>query len=234
MAGLLMPDERDIHVFDTDVVHQPLVVQQWIGYMPQRFGLYEDLTVRENLDLYADLQGLPPGERPERYETLMDMTGLGPFTGRIAGALSGGMKQKLGLACTLVRSPRLLLLDEPTVGVDPVSRRELWAIVYRMVEEEKMTVLLSTAYLDEAERCQDVILIHQGRVAGAGRSQATFSEAMKGRTYQVTAPGINKRSLQEKLIAAPGIVDAIIQGGGVRVVSERSPRSRLRKKSFRG
>ena len=221
MAGLLAPDNGSVHVFDTDVVHQPLVVQQWIGYMPQRFGLYEDLTVQENLDLYADLQGLPFGERPERYETLMEMTGLGPFTGRIAGALSGGMKQKLGLACTLVSSPRLLLLDEPTVGVDPVSRRELWAIVYRMVEEEKMTVLLSTAYLDEAERCREVILIHQGRVLGQGDPKS-LREAMKGRTYQVTAPGINKRSLQEKLIAAPGIVDAIIQGGGVRVVSERS------------
>jgi len=145
MAGLLIPDEGNVHVFDTDVVRQPLRVQQWIGYMPQRFGLYEDLTVQENLDLYADLQGLSSNDRVERYETLMNMTGLGPFTGRIAGALSGGMKQKLGLACTLVSSPRLLLLDEPTVGVDPLSRRELWAIVYRLVEEEAMTVLLSTA-----------------------------------------------------------------------------------------
>ena len=220
MAGLLAPDSGSVHIFHTDVVRQPLVVQQWIGYMPQRFGLYEDLTVRENLDLYSDLQGLPADERPERYKTLMEMTGLGPFTGRIAGALSGGMKQKLGLACTLVSSPRLLLLDEPTVGVDPVSRRELWAIVYRMVEEEEMTVLLSTAYLDEAERCKEVILIHQGRVLGQG-DPGRLRETMKGRTYQVTAPGINKRSLQEKLIAAPGIVDAIIQGGGVRVVTER-------------
>ena len=131
MAGLLTPDEGEVHILGTDVARQPLRVQQWIGYMPQRFGLYEDLMVQENLDLYADLQGLPSGDRVERYETLMNMTGLGTFTGRIAGALSGGMKQKLGLACTLVSSPRLLLLDEPTVGVDPLSRRELWAIVYR-------------------------------------------------------------------------------------------------------
>jgi ABC-2 type transport system ATP-binding protein len=189
--------------------------------MPQRFGLYEDLTVQENLDLYADLQGLPSSDRVERYETLMNMTGLGSFTGRIAGALSGGMKQKLGLACTLVSSPRLLLLDEPTVGVDPLSRRELWAIVYRLVEEEAMTVLLSTAYLDEAERCQEVVLIHQGKVLGQGEPES-FSKEMSGRTFQVSAPQVNKRSLQEKLIAAPGIVDAIIQGGGVRVVSEKT------------
>jgi len=219
MAGLLIPDEGNVHAFDTDVVRQPLRVQQWIGYMPQRFGLYEDLTVQENLDLYADLQGLPFGDRNERYETLMNMTGLGPFTERIAGALSGGMKQKLGLACTLVSSPRLLLLDEPTVGVDPLSRRELWAIVYRLVEEEAMTVLLSTAYLDEAERCQEVVLIHQGKVLGQGEPER-FSKEMSGRTFQVSAAEVNKRSLQEKLIAAPGILDAIIQGGGVRVVSE--------------
>ena len=219
MAGLLVPDEGDIRLFDTDVVRDPLTVQQWIGYMPQRFGLYEDLTVAENMDLYADLQGLPYRDRPERYHTLMDMTGLGPFTKRIAGALSGGMKQKLGLACTLVRSPRLLLLDEPTVGVDPLSRRELWSIVYRLVEEEAMTVLLSTAYLDEAERCREVILLHQGRILGQG-DPGHIRETMKGRTYQVSAGRINKRALQEKLIRAPGIVDAIIQRGGVRVVSE--------------
>ena len=161
-AGLLLPDSGHLHVLGIDVIHEPLLVQQSIGYMPQRFGLYEDLTVQENMDLYADLQGVPHGDRPARYAELTRMTGLAPFTRRLAGALSGGMKQKLGLACTLVRAPRLLLLDEPTVGVDPVSRRELWAIVYRLVEKEGTTVLLSTAYLDEAERCQEVILLHQG------------------------------------------------------------------------
>ena len=136
--------------------------------MPQRFGLYEDLSVAENLDLYADLHGVSAAERAERYPQLMDMTALGPFKARLAGQLSGGMKQKLGLACTLVRSPELLLLDEPTVGVDPLSRRELWEIVRDLVSEQGLTVLLSTAYLDEAERCSRVIMLHQGQVLSQG------------------------------------------------------------------
>src|SRR5512139_3520386 len=133
-AGLLVPDVGSITILGHDATQQSLEVQASIGYMPQRFGLYEDLTVQENLDLYADLQGVPKPERQGRYTELMRMTGLGGFTGRLARDLSGGMKQKLGLACTLVRSPRLLLLDEPTVGVDPVSRRELWSIVDRLVQ----------------------------------------------------------------------------------------------------
>jgi ABC-2 type transport system ATP-binding protein len=220
-AGLLLPDSGRLHVLGIDVGHEPLLVQRSIGYMPQRFGLYEDLTVQENMDLYADLQGVPYGDRPARYAELTRMTGLAPFTRRLAGALSGGMKQKLGLACTLVRAPRLLLLDEPTVGVDPVSRRELWAIVYRLVEKEGMTVLLSTAYLDEAERCQEVILLHQGKLLGQGDPKG-LSKDMKGRSYQVTATGVNKRSLQERLARDPGIVDAIIHGEGVRVVTEKA------------
>ncbi|WP_428634903.1 ABC transporter ATP-binding protein, partial [Sedimenticola sp.] len=171
-AGLLLPDAGSVRVLGHDASRESLAVQSQIGYMPQRFGLYEDLSVMENLDLYADLQSVTPTERLARYEELLNMTGLGRFTRRLAGQLSGGMKQKLGLACTLVRSPRLLLLDEPTVGVDPVSRRELWSIVYRLVEQEGMSVLLSTAYLDEAERCAEVILLHQGRVVGQDRPAA--------------------------------------------------------------
>jgi ABC-2 type transport system ATP-binding protein len=217
LAGLLLPDEGAINILGIDVVRNPLQVQETIGYMPQRFGLYEDLTVQENLDLYADLQGVPRPQRPERYAELMRMTGLAPFAKRLAGNLSGGMKQKLGLACALVRSPRLLLLDEPTVGVDPLSRRELWAIIYRLVEQEHMTVLLSTAYLDEAERCKEVLLMHEGVVLGQG-SPTSFSERMKGRSFQVFAPDINKRALQEKLNLAAGVTDAIIHKGAVRVV----------------
>jgi len=217
-AGLLAPDAGSIEVLGIDVVKQPLLVQSSVGYMPQRFGLYEDLSVQENLDLYADLQGVPKRERAARYRELMHMTGLAPFTRRLAGRLSGGMKQKLGLACTLVRPPRLLLLDEPTVGVDPVSRRELWGIVYRQVRDEGMSVLLSTAYLDEAERCDEVILMHQGKQLGQG-TPASFSEPMRGRSFHVSAGSIGKRTLQGRLSAAPGIVDAIIEGEQVRVVT---------------
>lgn len=219
ICGLLLPDHGRIHVLDFDAVQDPLKVQQTLGYMPQHFGLYQDLTVQENLDLYADLQGVPRSERADRYTELFHMTGLGPFTKRLAGALSGGMKQKLGLACTLVSPPRLLLLDEPTVGVDPLSRRELWSIVYRLVEEEGMTVLLSTAYLDEAERCEEVVLMHEGRSFGQGKP-ADFSQRLEGRTFQVSASGSDKRSLQADLTNARGVMDATIHRDGVRLVMQ--------------
>ncbi|MFQ5642613.1 MAG: ATP-binding cassette domain-containing protein [Thiogranum sp.] len=218
-AGLMLPDSGAIQTLGIDVLEQPLRVQSSAGYMPQRFGLYEDLSVQENLNLYADLQGVEKAARPDRYRQLMHMTGLAPFTRRLAGRLSGGMKQKLGLACTLVRPPRLLLLDEPTVGVDPVSRRELWSIVYTQVKEQGMTVLLSTAYLDEAERCDEVILMHEGRRLGQG-SPASFSEPMRGRAFHVTSGTTGKRTLQRRLDAVPGIIDALIEGEQVRVVSE--------------
>ena len=210
-VGLLAPDEGAIRTLGFDATHESLAVQANVGYMPQRFGLYEDLSVQENLDLYADLQGVPEGERPSRYEELMRMTGLARFTGRLAGRLSGGMKQKLGLACTLVRPPRLLLLDEPTVGVDPVSRRELWQIVYRLVRQEGMTVLLSTAYLDEAERCEEVLLMHEGELVGHGPPRQ-FREQARGRTYLVSAPGQRKRAVQARLAAAAPVVDALDPG----------------------
>jgi ABC-2 type transport system ATP-binding protein len=187
--------------------------------MPQRFGLYEDLSAQENLDLYADLQGVAKDARAERYAELMRMTGLLPFVDRLTGRMSGGMKQKLGLACTLVRPPRLLLLDEPTVGVDPVSRRELWAIVDRLVNEAGMSVLLSTAYLDEAERCRDVVLLHQGKVLDRGRPRE-MSARLRGRIWSVTAPRSSHRALQMTLARIPGVVDALVQGEQVRVVTQ--------------
>jgi ABC-2 type transport system ATP-binding protein len=219
-AGLLLPDAGDIRVMDIDVRQAPLAVQATIGYMPQRFGLYEDLTVQENLDLYADLHDVAPETRRPRYAELMHMTGLKPFTARRAGHLSGGMKQKLGLACVLVRPPKLLLLDEPTVGVDPVSRRELWAIIQRLVDEQGMSVLVSTAYLDEAERCQDVVLLHEGRLLGQG-SPAKFTEPLAGRTFSVRSDSLGKRELQERLARAHQLLDAAIQGDAVRVVTRK-------------
>jgi ABC-2 type transport system ATP-binding protein len=220
VAGLLAPDQGQIHLLGVDALADPQGVQSIIGYMPQRFGLYEDLRVQENLDLYADLHAVAQADRSARYSDLMRMTGLAPFTSRLAGKLSGGMKQKLGLACSLVGSPPLLLLDEPTVGVDPVSRRELWAIIHRLVEERGATVLLSTAYLDEAERCTEVILMHDGKLLGQD-DPAAFTRRLAGRSFQVFAPGISKRALQERVSRAPGILDAIIQGSRVRVVTEQ-------------
>jgi ABC-2 type transport system ATP-binding protein len=217
IAGLLVPDSGRALVFGNDATRDFISVQSMIGYMPQRFGLYEDLTVQENLDLYADLQGVPEEDRKARYTRLMEMTGMAPFTGRLAGRLSGGMKQKLGLACTLIRPPALLLLDEPTVGVDPVSRRELWEIVYHQVEDESMTVLLSTAYLDEAQRCAEVVLMYEGRLLGQDRPDV-FEEQMQGCTFTARDSG-HRRDLQERLSKKPGIIDAIILGDRVRLVT---------------
>ncbi|MDX1432833.1 MAG: ABC transporter ATP-binding protein, partial [Gammaproteobacteria bacterium] len=216
-AGLLTADAGSAAVLGVDVAADPLRAQAALGYMPQRFGLYEDLSVRENLDLYADLQGVPGAERAARYAMLMRMTGLGPFSRRLAGRLSGGMKQKLGLACTLIRTPHLLLLDEPTVGVDPMSRRELWSIVTRLVSELKTSVFLSTAYLDEAERCHEVVLLHEGRVLGSG-PPGEFTRELDGRTWWAGAPGIASRRLQRRLAAEPRVIDAVVEGEGVRLL----------------
>ncbi len=220
-SGLLVADTGNITVLGMDAATQSLQVQGAIGYMPQRFGLYEDLTVQENLDLYADLQGVPEPARRARYAELMHMAGLAPFTKRLAGQLSGGMKQKLGLACALVRQPSLLLLDEPTVGVDPLSRRELWDIVYRLVREQGTSVLLSTAYLDEAERCDEVVLLHEGRLLAQG-TPAELREPMHGRTYEIAVKDMDKRALQASLAKAPGVLDGLIQGDHIRVVMENN------------
>ncbi|HXG50194.1 MAG TPA: ATP-binding cassette domain-containing protein [candidate division Zixibacteria bacterium] len=219
-AGLMSPDSGRLEVLGLDVSAHPQAVQDRIGYMPQRFGLYEDLTVQENLDLYADLHGVSAEERRRRYPRLMTMTALGPFTGRLAGRLSGGMKQKLGLACALVRSPELLLLDEPTAGVDPLSRRELWEIILDLVGKEGLTVLLSTSYLDEAERCSHVVVLYRGRVLAEGPPQAVTSLA-RGRTFLVSpSPGQTARSLQARLLDHPNITDAVPESGRVRFVAK--------------
>ena len=217
-AGLLLLDNGSLHALGVDIVQQPLQVQSTIGYMPQRFGLYEDLTVQENLDLYADLHGIEKQQRAIRYKELMHMTALTPFAKRLAGHLSGGMKQKLGLACTLLGTPRLLLLDEPTAGVDPVSRQELWAIINRMVEEEGVSIILSTAYLDEAERCDEIVLLHEGHVLDQGNPRY-FSDSMHGRSYHVHCPSLSRRNLLSRLHQVPDIIDASIDNENIRVVT---------------
>jgi ABC-2 type transport system ATP-binding protein len=212
-------DEGEVKVLGIDVSGDPQQVQERIGYMPQRFGLYEDLTVQENLDLYADLHGVTTDERRERYPRLMEMTGLGRFTERLAGKLSGGMKQKLGLACTLVRSPELLLLDEPTVGVDPLSRRELWEIILQLVNERGLTVLVSTSYLDEAEHCGHAVVLHEGNVLAEGRPR-DVSILAQGKTFLADPPlGQRARALQTRLLDEQSIVDAVPEGGKVRFVT---------------
>ena len=216
-AGLLRPDAGRVAALGHDTRREAAAVQGAIGYMPQHFGLYEDLTVQENLDLYADLQSLPRAERPQRYAELLRLTALGPYGARLAGQLSGGMKQKLGLACTLVRPPRLLLLDEPTVGVDPVSRRELWAIIERLVQGSGATVLVSTAYLDEARHCREVVLLREGKLIGQHRS-AVFTAPLAGRVYLAPAGEGERRALQRRLERVPDVLDALIQPEGVRVV----------------
>jgi ABC-2 type transport system ATP-binding protein len=218
IAGLMTPESGELEVVGVTVAQAPQAVQDRIGYMPQKFGLYEDLSVQENLDLYADLHGIAPEQRREIYPRLYEMTQLGRFQERLAGKLSGGMKQKLGLACTLVRAPELLLLDEPTVGVDPLSRRELWEIVTRLVREDGLTVVVSTSYLDEAELCDHAVVMHAGKVLAQGKPDEITAEA-KDRVFIVETPeGMPARSLQARLFQQPGVIDAVPEAGQVRVV----------------
>jgi ABC-2 type transport system ATP-binding protein len=218
-AGLLLPDRGSLQVLGIDVAKHPQAVQDRISYMPQRFGLYEDLSVQENLDLYSDLHGVSLQERHERYARLLEMTDLARFTSRLAGKLSGGMKQKLGLACTLVRSPELLLLDEPTVGVDPLSRRELWEIVQQLVDAEQLSVIVSTAYLDEAERCAQVFVMREARLVAEGTPAQIRDNAKDLCFVAKPVKGTHARTLQARLLDAPAtVIDAVPQGGEVRFI----------------
>ena len=219
IAGLLQPDGGSLRVLGHDVHRDPQAVQNRISYMPQRFGLYDDLSVQENLDLYADLHGVPDDERRERIGRMLAMTDMARFVARPAGKLSGGMKQKLGLACTLVRSPDLLLLDEPSVGVDPLSRRELWAILEQLIERDRLSVLVSTAYMDEAARCDALYVLHHGRLLDQGTPDDLRALA-QGLTYEATPPpGVPARAVQARLIDAPSrIVDAVPRGGSVSLI----------------
>ena len=216
VVGLLTPNQGSITVSGFDTVREAEAVRGFTGYMPQRFGLYEDLTVQENLNLYADLRNVVDDERREQFERLLTFTNLKPFTGRLAGALSGGMKQKLGLACALLQTPRLLLLDEPSVGVDPISRRELW----RMVEElvgDGIAVVWSTAYLDEAERCDAVLLLNEGQLLFDGRPQ-DLTARVENRSYHIKGVEQGRRSVLARALDQEGVIDGVIQGRNVRLL----------------
>ena len=206
----MAPSEGNLTVLGINTKDNPQEIQNRISYMSQRFGLYEDLTIQENLDLYADLHGVPKEGRKEHFDELLKMTGLEAFTQRQAGKLSGGMKQKLSLACTLVRSPDLLLLDEPTVGVDPLSRRELWEILQKLVEKEKLTVLVSTAYMDEAELCEKTIVMHKSKVLDVGTPETLCLKAAN-RCFKIQPPeGMPSRLLQTKVLDDEEIIiDAV-------------------------
>jgi ABC-2 type transport system ATP-binding protein len=223
LAGLLRPREGRVEVLGHDMVRDAAAAHPSIGYMPQRFGLYEDLSVAENLDLFADLHSLDVTTRKARAERLLHFTGLGPFTSRLAGLLSGGMKQKLGLACALLGRPRLLLLDEPSVGVDPASRRELWSIVSAMLDEgraEGMGVIWASAYQDEAARCGRVLLLHQG-ILLADAPPDTFLAPMQGRVFRLLAQDASRRAAARRAAIHPAVLDAVVEGAAVRIVLRR-------------
>ena len=216
MAALMMPSQGSAVVAGHDVTDDVNRVHGVTGYMPQRFGLYEDLTVKENLELYADLRGLSGAEKKHTFQRLLNFTKLKSFTERLAGQLSGGMKQKLGLACALMAKPKVLLLDEPSVGVDPVSRQELWQMVQELTADG-MAVVWATAYLDEAERCEEVLLLDHGKIVFGGAPQV-LTKRLEGRSLVVTDIATDRRQLLTDALDLESVRDGVIQGASVRLV----------------
>ena len=209
LCGLLDPSEGEARVSGFDVKTQGEAVRDRIGYMAQRFGLYVDLTVEENMDFYADLFGISGAERGALAARLLQMTRMAPFTKRRAGKLSGGMRQKLALMCTLLHRPEILFLDEPTNGVDPVSRRDFWAILYQLVKDG-LTVVVSTAYLDEAERCNRVGLMHQGRFIRCDSPDGLRNQVSE-ECWEIEAS--DSRQAQSVLRGLPGVLSVEPAGG---------------------
>ena len=220
LAGVMPPDEGRAVVAGFDVVEDPEGAKHHLSYMPQRFGLYEDLTVDENIRFYADLFGVKKRERDERAPQLLRAAGMIEFRARLAGKLSGGMKQKLGLVCALIHRPKVILLDEPTTGVDPVSRRDFWRILYELIAEG-VGILTSTAYLDEAERCHRVALLHQGRLLFCDTPDNLKSKLGKGVLSVISS---EPRRLREELEHAEGISSVTLTGDGLHVVVDDAQR----------
>ena len=213
LAGVLKPDAGDIHLEGVDVAADPERAKTYLSYMPQRFGLYEDMTVDENIFFYATLFEISAKTRRERSGELLKAAGLQPFQRRLAGQLSGGMKQKLGLVCALIHTPRVLLLDEPTTGVDPVSRRDFWGILYGL-REQGVTILLSTAYMDEAERCSRLALLHAGEIRHCD-TPARLKQLMPGALLGVVTQ--NARGAHAALEGVPGVLGRLLMGDRVNV-----------------
>jgi len=214
LAGVLRPSGGKGMIHGVDVATDPEGVKPFVAYMSQQFGLYTDLTVRENIDFYADLYRVPRAERPQRMERLFAFSNLGPFQDRLAGNLSGGMKQKLSLSCALIHHPEVLLLDEPTFGVDPISRRDLWLILHEMVEEG-VTVLVSTSYLDEAERCDRVALLHHGRVLALDTPRRLLN-LLPGEVVAVEGP--EPRKARDLIRGVTGVLSTALFGNTVHAV----------------
>ena len=219
LTGLMRPTGGELRILDLDPVRQAREVQTAVGYMPQKFGLYEDLTLLENLHLFAELHAIPRARQQPRFDELLELTGLSRFTARLAGRLSGGMKQKLALICTMLAGPAVLLLDEPTVGVDPLSRRELWQILRQLTADGKLTALVSTAYMEEANYCHQTLILHDGRKLADGTPREV-AEAAAGHAYDLEAPkGLKARQMQRYLNRLPGTVVAAVCGHKVHWVT---------------
>lgn len=221
LCGILEPTTGDAAVAGFSVRRHPEQVKRRIGYMSQRFSLYGDLTVEENLAFFADIYRVPKSERARRQQELLEFSRLGPFTKRLAQNLSGGMKQKLALACTLMHTPEILFLDEPTTGVDPVSRRDFWRLLYSLVSQG-VTLFVSTPYMDEAERCTRVALIHHGRIIQCGTPDQ-LKARMRGHLLELIAHP--QRRAKEALSACPGVLAIQVFGERLHIWVEDADRN---------
>jgi ABC-2 type transport system ATP-binding protein len=220
LVGLVAPDSGSILIEGLDPVKEGESIRSMSGYMPQKFGLYEDLSVLENLRLYADIRGLDAERRKEKFKTLLEFTSLSDFTSRLAGRLSGGMKQKLGLACVLLGDPKFLFLDEPSVGVDPISRRELWRMV-RTLSNQGLTVVWGTSYLDEAQKCDCVILLCQGQKLYSGPPNDALTN-LKGRCFKlIKVSEKERRPTLLSLLKDDSVMDCTIVGSDIRIVKNK-------------